>query len=172
MKVITKNPIIQGNPVRALANPRDRIYSALDASSSSDEISKFQTWMGTAKGINYFPDQSGKFGPKTLSAYQQYGKEYDNSVGKKAFDLSKIFGGINKGEEILTKGKDTVEFGKGILGKGNTGAKSTVSTKPTEPSGDDHKGMSATTKVLIGTGIVVGIGAVIYAIKKGKFKKK
>jgi len=174
MKVITtKNPIFRQSGYSVPDDKRDRFYSALDASSSSDEVFAFQKWVGTKKGINVLTDGTGKFGPKTSAAYSKFRKEYDGSTGKKSVDIDKIFGAIDKGKSIVAKGKDTVEFGKGVLGKGkSTGSKSTVSTKPTGPTNIEKEGMSTTVKVLIGVGVLAAVGGVIYLVKKGKFKKK
>jgi len=73
MKIITKNPI--------LVNP-ETTYSALDGSSSKDEIKAFQKWVWYVKGdkslkTSKAPDGvDGIFGKRTSSALAKYAVEY------------------------------------------------------------------------------------------------
>ena len=127
-------------------------YSNLDANSPKNEIQRFQAWMNAEKSI---PLSGGNWDADTSAIYQMYGKEYESTYNKD-FD------------------KKNTEFDRGVNNpvtgvKGGGTFKETVIVTKKNPIGDatkKKKGMSDTTKILIGLGIALVLGTTIYFIAK------
>ena len=144
----------------------DGDYSNLDANSPKEHIEHFQKWINNKKGLNL---TSGKWDEETAKLYLEKGISYDlidnpNYVSnnpKPVTDLTNKYT-LNKdlGNKDITK--------KGYYSKNFT-FKPTPSTKyvPTD-NAKDKKGMTKTTKILIGVGITLVLGTIIYFIAKKK----
>jgi hypothetical protein len=79
MKVITKNPIIYGD---------DTTYSAIDASSSKDEILALQKLMNS-KGEKLV-DETGVFDAKTNEIYNKYKTRLDRELSEMGIEPIKL----------------------------------------------------------------------------------
>lgn len=165
--VITNRQIIDNNNYSNCCgnSSLEGDYSNLDANSSKDEIQKFQNWLKDKKGITL---NSGKWDDDTAKYYLEYGIIYDldnpNYVynnTKPVTDLTNKYT-LNKdlGNKDITK--------KGYYSKNFT-FKPTPSTKyvPTENT-KNEKGITKTTKILIGVGITLAVATIIYFIAKKK----
>lgn len=72
MKIITKHPIIYKS------SSVDGDYSGLDGKSSSKQILFFQKWVNQFRGEKLKLD--GKWGSKTQTAWNKYGKDFENAA--------------------------------------------------------------------------------------------
>jgi hypothetical protein len=81
-------------------------------------------------------------------------------------DVDKIVGGINKGTQLVQASAGLADSTRALLGKSKPGSPAPIEVNVPVGNDSTKKPMSTTTKVLIGVGAVVVIGAIIYFVKK------
>ena len=123
----------------------DGDYSNLDANSTIDEVKRFQSWLYYNKEIKLL---GGEFDSKTRRNYRKYGNEYETTYNKDFVKTNTEFdSGVNNPVTGVKGGgtyKDIVIVDKKNPKKNPIGDASKDEKK---------KGMSDTTKILIGLGI-------------------
>lgn len=187
MNVITSYPVIVDNKKQSPGE----YYLNADAGlikGKSQSIKNFQNWLD----VNYPTWNVGKrmsmgagygtFNSVTEAAWGLYGDRYATEVLKVGDNLSTTdpSGKTQKGK-LWDKVKKTwvdakeaglvdkgLDFLKGVFGgssaQAQTGATDVTTTDTTIT---DKKGMSTTTKILIGGGVLVGVGLIIYFATRG-----
>jgi hypothetical protein len=190
MNVITENEIVY---INSLNSEDAETFLYIDGKSTKDEIIAFQQWMNAIKNTKV--EENGEWSTAMDNAIKKgFGKEYDKFVkfGQEKDKKIQVFEGNKiKAKEPSTAEKeraqkmglvwDNVKKGyvkaqelgiiDAILGKlGITPRTSDVPEVGVDMNvpqgGEVKKGMSTTTKVLIGVGLVAVIGLVIYSTKK------
>lgn len=164
MRVITSNPIISNNKI---VNS-DNVYLSAEgdpkmlAAMNKRQVQAFQDWMNIkhpnwAMGGN-MQKNSSLYGDKndfsTISAWKSYGDDwYKGAMGiTKAIESTNPFSVGNLFGNLFDKPKTQPK-------------KQTQTELPPPPP---PKGLSMTTKILIGVGSVVVLGTIIYLITRKK----
>jgi hypothetical protein len=164
MRVITSNPIISNNKI---VNS-DNFYLSAEgdpkmlASMNKRQVQAFQDWMNIKYPTWYIPTKgtlpkdSSKYGDKTdswtVTAWKVYGDDwYKGAMGivkatesANPFSISNLFTNTPK-----PKSKPVVQ-------------------PIAQPIIEEKKGMSTTTKILIGVGSAAVLGTIIYLIARKK----
>ena len=169
MNVITDREIKYSNAYGY--NAIDGDYSNLDASSSTEDIQKFQKWINNKKGLNL---TSGKWDDETAKLYLENGIIYDWDNPNYKYGSTNL----NPNTQTVYNLNPNLKTGYNLnpnlktdYSSNNLKFKPTPSTKyvPTDNTKDVKKeGMSMTTKILIGVGIALVLGTSIYFITKKK----
>jgi hypothetical protein len=188
MNVVTENPIIY---IGANDTYEADIFLPLDGKSSSAEIKAFQSWANGKYKTNLTVD--GKLGRNTKSAFNKYGSEWNRvkiiqgidpkknlapptvipavnpsptqieEAKKKGFNWDKARGVFIKAQEL---GIVDALLGKlGITPRTPNELPEVGADTGLLPPDAPSQGMSTTTKVLIGVGIVGVLGLILYSAK-------
>lgn len=80
MKITTEYPIIKNGKIVNKNDPKRIHFSAIDGTSTPDDIKAFQVWYNANSPTVFVPlVVDGIFGPKTKGAYDQLGVKYESS---------------------------------------------------------------------------------------------
>jgi len=173
MKIITSNPIFESDNDKS---PSDMYYEARGRRRGK------KLKRGLKKAVGYIPavavgraisdsfSNADDFGPQLPSSTPSFPGPYSNeflqSQQNKGLTWDKVKGAWTKAQESGLIDKGMQLFG-GLFGKGKPKGKPPISTggntKP--PTKKKEKGMSTTTIVLIGVGVLVA-GFAIYKLSK------